>query len=51
MSKQELLNKINTLKNFYVCDGVLLEIADLEKQGKSYDEIWKHFKLMDEIEF
>lgn len=50
MSRQELYQKINTLENFYVCPGVELEIEELRKQNMSYDETWKHFKLMDDIE-
>ena len=51
MSKEELLQKINTLENFHICDGVLIEIEDLRKEGKSYQQIWKHFQMLDEMEF
>lgn len=49
MDLDDLLEKIDTLENYYVCDGVLEEIEELRKQGESYEKIWKHFKLMDEI--
>lgn len=49
LDHQRLLDKISTLNNYHVCDGVLIEIEELLKQGKSYDDIWKWFKMMDEI--
>lgn len=49
MTNQQLLEKINTLETYYVCEGALEEIEELRKQGKTNEQIWKHFKLMDEI--
>lgn len=49
MSYEELLRKISTLRNYYVCSGVEEEIAYLyEVEGMTYEEIWDHFQILDE---
>ena len=51
MTYEELLRKISTLRNYYVCSGVEEEITHLhEAEHMSYEEIWEHFQILDEDE-
>lgn len=50
MTYEALLEAIDSLCNFYVCTGVEIEIEALRAEGKSYEEIWEHFQILDEME-
>ena len=48
MSYEELIQKIDTLKNYYMCSGVEEEIKYLHnKENMSYEDIWEYFQILD----